>query len=289
MNALFRTAHLEQNDPRLNSHAHRRSLRAVIWAMVIAFIGGLLLMGWAITHWQPMQIWLSRITDFSTNKPAATPSVPPAPIPSAVVRPTILPAEHNYAQITALDSHLKAVDAHLAASIQQADRAEALLLAAAARRAVDRGVTLGAFEAPLQNHFGQALPRDVAQINAASHAPVTLDRLRAGLDSLANGSETKNVENKPEQTDWWTRTRNGIGTLFTVRKTDQPSPIPNEWLARARMDLSAGAVDKALGAVLHLPATSKRASWTQEAQHYLDAHAALDALDAAALSLPKPR
>ena len=67
------------------------------------------------------------------------------------------------------------------AAVGNADRAEGLLVAFAARRALDRGVALGFLEALLRQRFGETQPRAVGMIILAARNPVTLQELQLGL------------------------------------------------------------------------------------------------------------
>src|SRR3546814_16914803 len=66
-----------------------------------------------------------------------------------------------------------------------ATRAEGLLIAFAARRALDRGLSLGYLEAQLRLRFGDDQPTAVKTIIDTARAPITLDQLRRELHALA--------------------------------------------------------------------------------------------------------
>ena len=73
------------------------------------------------------------------------------------------------------------VDTQSRAAVGNADRAEGLLVAFAARRALDRGVALGFLEALLRQRFGDSQPQAVGMIITAAREPVTLQELQDGL------------------------------------------------------------------------------------------------------------
>ena len=262
----------------ISPEASRKSpTRAIFLAILLAFVGGIALAGWALTHWAPAQSLLSAPATTATNSVDATDvTSPPLSTPAA---PTQTPAPAvTDAHVATLESRLNEIDRHAAASAAQANRAEDVLIAFAARRSVDRGVALGYLEGQLNSHFGSAQPRAVANIIAASHTPITLDQLRAGLDSVATqGDSTSNT------TGWWAKLRANMSGLLTVRKADQPSASPDERLARARLALSTGAVDNALAEIARLPGGAAANSWMANARRYIEAHAALDLLEAAAI------
>jgi len=269
-----------------------RPLRAVMIAVVIAFMAGLAAMGWALTHWSPAEQWLpaanasaAAAPDQKTAEPRAdAPSIaPPAPAQGTVPLPSDVPPQVSDARIGALESRLAEIDRHAAASADQASRAEGLLIAFAARRAIDSGVVLGYLEAELNAHFGTTQPRAVANIIAAARAPTTLESLRIGLDALAPEADPNGARG-----DWWTRFRAGFGSLITIRRAGEASTAPDERLARARLALNTGAVQNALAEVARLPGGSATNAWMAAARRYIEAHNALDILEAAALTRQQP-
>jgi hypothetical protein len=262
--------------------------RAIMIAMMLAFLGGLAVMGWALTHWAFVQRQLVATPAVSAaGGPvvAATPALPPPgglpPAPDAAPVAPPAAAAIDESRVAALEARLADIDRHAAAASDQAARAEGMLIAAAARRAVDRGVALGYLEEQLTAHYGTTQPRMVANIIAASHAPVTLDSLRAGLDSVMTETTPTAVKG-----DWWGRMRASLSGLITVRKAGEVSVVPDERLARARLALSTGAVDNALAEVARLPGGASTSVWMANARRYLEAHSALDVLEAAALMRP---
>src|SRR3546814_8273346 len=66
-----------------------------------------------------------------------------------------------------------------------ATRAEGLLIAFAARRALDRGLSLGYPEAQLRLRFGDDQPNAVKTIIDNARDQITLEQLRSGLDDMA--------------------------------------------------------------------------------------------------------
>ena len=109
-------------------------LRALI-VYGLVFVAGLLTMGWILTRWDAATPYLSWMK--------------PAPVMVARDRPSQLvvspmadtaPLERRVAQ---LDDHVKDIAERAEAASGNANRAEALLVAFAARRAIDRGLQLG--------------------------------------------------------------------------------------------------------------------------------------------------
>ncbi len=265
-----------------DSPSRSRPWRTILIVMALAFLGGSALMGWALTHWAPAQRLLPVP---SAEAPAsAGPEHASQPIVSGgsvATSPTPPPAPDD-ARVAALEVRLTDIDRHAALAADQASRAEGMLIAFAARRAVERGVALGYLEGQLNGHFGTPQPRAVANIIAASHAPVTLDGLRAALDGVM--TEAVPV---PSNGDWWGRLRANFSGLITVRKAGELSAAPDERLTRARLALSTGAVENALAEVARLPGGRSTNAWMANARRYIEAHSALDVIEAAALTTPE--
>jgi hypothetical protein len=274
-----------------------RPLRAIILAMLIAFVAGLAAMGWALTHWLPMP----KQDSTGQSDTASAVAAPPLGAPKTLLAPptgSSLPPPHPVApnvmpdtspspsiadaRVAALETRLAEIDRHAAASADQASRAEGLLIAFAARRAIDSGVVLGYLEGELSNHFGASQPRAVANIIAASRAPVTLEGLRIGLERVS----TETDPNSPKA-DWWTRFRANFGNLITVRRANETTTASDERLARARIAVTTGAVQNALAEVARLPGGTATNAWMADARRYIEAHNALDILEAAALTRPQ--
>src|SRR5205814_8641826 len=88
-----------------------------------------------------------------------------------------------------------------------AGRADALVVAFAARRAIDRGVALGYLENLLVDRFGAQHQAAVATIITASRQPVRLNDLIAEYDSL--GPE---LRRSGPQDSWWSNFRRELGS-----------------------------------------------------------------------------
>ncbi|HEV2746830.1 MAG TPA: hypothetical protein VGW34_05980, partial [Allosphingosinicella sp.] len=168
------------------------------------------------------------------------------------------------------------------AAVGNADRAEGLLVAFAARRALDRGVALGYIEGLLRERFGETQRQAVATIITASRQPVTLEELQLGLQEV--GPELTGAA--PNQT-LWNAFRTELAGLITIRKSGTPSTLPAERLRRATRRLEAGQVDVALAEVLRMPGHANGTEWIAAAKRYVDARRALDTIETAALLDPR--
>jgi hypothetical protein len=180
-------------------------------------------------------------------------------------------------QLTALEARTAAVTSDAAAAAAQAGRAEGLMVAFAARRALDRGAGLGYLEEQLRSRFGRVQPRAVAYIDQAARQPVTLEDLRQGLDAIGPGLSTASGE------DWLTSLRREVGGLVVLREAGTPSPRPADRLARARRLLDSGQVEAARAEVARLPGAGDAGNWMQAAERYVLSRRALDVIENAAI------
>ncbi|MGY4395064.1 outer membrane murein-binding lipoprotein Lpp [Sphingomonas sp. UYAg733] len=249
---------------------------------VLAFLGGLIAMA-AILHYQSR--W------FPAQQTVA--AVPKGQLPVVVVPATGAPAAvAPVIDLNALSSRENELDARLAdleartarvstdaqTASGYATRAEGMMIAFAARRALDRGLTLGYVEQHLRARFGAGQPRAVAAILQAAREPVTITELRAGLDGIAPELVTGAAS-----TGWWSSFRRELGNLVVLHQATTPSPLPVDRLARARQLLEAGKVEAALAEVARMPGAAQATRWTAAARRYIGARRALDTIEAAAI------
>ena len=202
--------------------------------------------------------------------------------------PSAAPAALDFAQtalgvrMAELEQRMTRLTLDAEAASGNAARAESLLTAAAARRAVERGAPLGYLEDQLKLRFGNAQPNAVATLVEVSRSPVTLDVLVEGLASL----EPSLVEASPD-TNAVTRVRDELSNLFVIRRTSAPSPVPEKRYARARVFLETGRIEAAIGEVERMPGHSAAQGWLALAQRYVRAQRALDLLETAAILEPR--
>ena len=120
--------------------------------------------------------------------------VAPRPSPPVAVRAVPQPARPLPAgeadaamapRLAALESRLRLVENASRRTAGSVGRADALLVAFASRRAIDRGVPLGYLEGLLADRFGGQYPRAVAAIVTASRNPVTLEELTEEYQQLS--------------------------------------------------------------------------------------------------------
>lgn len=268
--------------------AQRRPLVRRLAVPGIAFLLGLGLMGYLLAHWDAgaRLIGVTPAPAPAPPPPQAAPAQPPAAV--RIEPPAAAPAAgapltdaELAARLAALEQRFGQIDSSSRSAVGNADRTEALLVAFAARRAVDRGVALGFLEPMLRQRFGATQPQAVGMIVAAARQPVTLTQLQGELDRLG-----PQLMGAPPNQSWWGAFRDELGSLIVVRHADTPSSEPSERLDRAKRWLDAGEVAAAVAEVQRMPGRDYGADWVLRARRYAVAHQALDAVETAALLEP---
>jgi len=262
---------------------------------LFCFLLGIAVMGWLLAHWQAGAQMLGIAPEpppaAQTPAPARLTITPPAATPPTTAAPgangddepqrVIIDPEVTR-RVSALERRMSETDLQSRSAVGNADRAEGLLVAFAARRALDRGVGLGFLEGLLRQRFGQSQPRAVGMIILAAQRPVTLQELQLELQELS-----PRLIGPSANAGWWQAFTAQLGTLITVRRAGSPSPEPAERVRRASQRLEAGQVDVALAEVLRLPGRDRAADWIRKARLYADARQALDTIETAALLEPR--
>jgi hypothetical protein len=244
-----------------------RPWRTAMIIALFAFLGGLALMAWALTRWEPMKKFVG------ANAPV------PAVVQTPANRPLVAATPTTEAPLADLEGRMSRIDLRASAAAGNAARAEGLLIAFAARRALDRGVALGYIEGELRDRFGSTQPRAVAAIITGAQQPVTIEALHQGLIAL-----TPDLVGGGASESWWDATRRTLNSLIVVRKAGTDSPAADDRIERAQLRLQAGQVESALAEIARLPARDKAADWMARARRYIEAHRALDIIEAAALT-----
>lgn len=266
----------------------RRSTRPVLVALFGAFVLGGALAGYGVWRYgDDLRIGMDE-RPASVAAPASTASYLPGPVPAAPASAAAEAVQRVTQQQGGLDQRIAAaeqritqLDLQAQAAWGNAARAEGLLIAFSARRALDRGSDLGFLADQLQLRFGDAMPNAVGTVIAFGRQPVTLDQLVARLDGLA-----------PELAKSggglsWDRFTSELAGLFVVRRESTPSPQPELRLERARLFLQSGRVEAAVAEVRNLPGAGKAGAWIRDAQRYAAAQGALDRIETAAVLEPR--
>jgi len=276
----------DEDTPFAAARSQRSAWRGALLIALLAFGIGI-----AITAivFQQYQRWFPAVTQTAPTVSAlaggsgpATAFVPPPEAGSAAraidsetlgARQTALAAE-----LATLEARAATIDQEARGAASNAGRAEGLLIAFAARRAIDRGLGLGYLEGQLRSRFGATQPGAVAAIVRAAREPVTIEDLRLGLDTIAPDLTTG------ASTDgWWASLRREASGLIVIRRDGTPSPRPADRLARIRRLLDARQVEAAMAEVTRLPGASQAQRWSAAAARYVDAHRALDTIEAVAI------
>ena len=242
-------------------------------ALVLILVGAAAAV-WGLGHYQPAARFLgvapaapqALVQTSGQSKIAA----PPAPMNA--------PVQADNARIAALESRLSQVENATERAEGFAGRADALVIAFAARRAIDRGVALGYLENLLAARFGAQHQAAVATVVTASHQPVRLNDLISEYETL--GPE---LRRGGPQDSWWTNFKREMGSLVEVHRASRPALNAEARYNRALQRLSTGDVDQALVETMRLPGAERAGDWTTKARRYVAAHRALDEIESAAL------
>lgn len=243
------------------------------WGLLLLLAGAGLAI-WGLSRWDSGARFLG-----VTPPPAeARPSLVPAPL-AIVATPSRAEAE----RIAALEARLALLERETQVVQGSAGRADALVIAFAARRAVERGVALGYLEPLLVERFGTRHQRAVATVLTAARTPVTLAELTAEYERLG-----PLLRGKGPDESWWDGVRRELGSLISIRRNDTPNPRPAARYERAMAWLEAGEIDAALAETMRLPGAARPEAqgWIARARRLIAVKRALDEIESAALVGP---
>ncbi len=241
----------------------------IVLLLLFAFVGG------GVATW-----WLANEYGFLDRQD----SVAVAPSDTATVAPIVgnvaptLPLATGNGDIA---GQLNQINVDAAAASGNAARAESLLVAFAARRAIDSGAPLGYLADQLRQRFGASQPQAVSTIISAAQVPVTIDMLQAELKGLEPALLTGSNE-----AGIWSTVKREMSELFVLRKDGAPSPAPTQRLGRAQALIESGNMAGAISEVSAMPGASAAQSWLVRAKRYSDTRKALDRLERGALAAP---
>lgn len=241
------------------------------WALLL-LLAGAALATWGLSRWEQG----ARFFGVAPKEPLQI--LRQAPPPAAPI-PTAEPlAAADAARIAAIEGRLAAIESQAQAAAGSAGRADAMLVAFAARRAIDRGVALGYLEPLLVQRFGRQNQAAVATIVTASRDPVALDSLIAEYRQLGPALRG----GSPDE-GWWDGFRRELASIVSFHRADSPSPQPQARYDRAMARLEAGEVDAALAETMRQPGAAHASAWVARARRYIAARRALDEIESAAL------
>lgn len=163
--------------------------------------------------------------------------------------------------------------------IADSARTEAMLVTMAARRAINAGAPLAELAPRLQNSFGASQPQALARVIAADSERLTPPVLLAEFDRIA-----PDLAREPEMN--WKGLQREFATLFVLRRGDAAAPDGGADIQRARDFIASGNVENALRFIEAMPGAANARAFTDRARRYVETQKALDALEAAALTMP---
>ena len=249
-----------------------RSWTATLAWVLLLLIAGAALAIWGLSRWDTAARFLGVAP--RPVQPVAVRTVPQ----QLAAQPRIQADPASAAKVAELEARLRAVENTSRRAAGSVGRADALLVAFASRRAIDRGVPLGYLETLLADRFGAQNPRAVAAIITASRDPVTLEQLTAEYEQLAPALR----RGAPDE-GLWQGFKRELGSLIAVRRANTPSGKPQARYERAVAQLQNGHVDAALAETMRLPGAPRAADWVAKARRYVVAHHALDEVESSAL------
>ena len=282
-------------EPIRNNGGETSNLRSVLIAILVAFVGGAIATGWLLTRSDfglsssdPVQeeaapqqsASVDRLAqridaqgrvaapaDAATNSAGQVPAAGGSNLDAALSR-----------RVADLEDRLSRINVQAQAASGNATRAEGLLIAFAARRALDTGSPLGYIRQQLQLRFGDALPNAVGIVIEAGADPVTLEQLQSEIDEIGDRLTVGGGKQA-----LWPSIKREVSELFVLRREGTPSPAPSQRLLRARRFTEAGNIAAAIAEVEKLPNQEAAAPWLAQARRYAKARDALDRIENAAI------
>ncbi len=258
-----------------NASGERRGLGPLGWLLlaVLLMAAGAGAAVWVLAHNREAARLMGVVPPVAAapaQSLALAPAVPVAAVP--------LDEAAAAARLRELETRLVRVENAAQRAEGSAGRADALLVAFAARRAIDRGVPLGYLEGLLVERFAPQHPQAVATVITASRTPVRLDQLSAEFAALA-----PEVTGGGPQESAWGAIQRQFRSLVAIRRADQPSTRPGATFERAQARLVEGQVSEALAEAMRLPGVSRAPEWVARARTYIASHRALDEIESSAL------
>ena len=245
------------------------------WAALL-LVAGAGLSIWTLSRWQDGARFFGVVPQPAAQLTLASAVSPIAQAP--VAAPVMDPA--TAAHIAMLEQRLATVEHATQRAEGSAGRADAMLVAFAARRAIDRGVALGYLEPLLVDRFGATEQGAVATVVTAGRSPQTIDALLSEYEQLG-----PILRGPGPNESAWTGIRRELGNLVSVHRADRPNPLPLARYDRALAALRDGKTGVALAETMRMPGASRpeAAGWIERARREVLVTRALDQLESAAL------
>ena len=185
------------------------------------------------------------------------------------------------AKVYALEQRLAELNQQAVTAAGQASHAEALLVAFAARRAIERGQPLGYLETQLRVRFGDGQPNAVNRVITAAQKPLTVPMLSEQLVQL----EPQLIGGSATEGGWSWLTRQ-MSELFVIRHESATSPTAESRVQRAREAMAGGRIASAIAEVERMPGKDAAREWLTRARELVVTQRALDQLETASLAFP---
>ncbi len=275
------------------------SLKGPLLASAASFLLGGALVGYVLWYNNSRlddEDLIERVTSMEVsptpeNSPSAAVSPSPTPLaealeeaetPEQAVEVVTRVAEQQGGleqRLAAAEQRLTRLDIQAQAAAGNAARAEALLIAFATRRLIERGDELGYLADQLRLRFGDERPNAVNTIIGFSRSdpPIRLDGLLARLDGLG-----PQLQERSEGPSWEAFTRE-LSELFVIRRESTPSSQPERRLQRARFAMEQGRYRSAIEEVRGLPGADRADAWIADAERFAAAMEALENIETAAV------
>jgi hypothetical protein len=234
----------------------RRSFLSVIALPLIAFLLGIAAMAWILTRWETAAVFLG-VRDAPPPAPVAV-AAPPAPVnlvpqtsgsTKATPEPQRLVIDpETTRRVAQLEERVAEIDIQSRSAAGNANRAEGLLIALAARRALDRGVGLGYIEGltgagPDQNWW-TALKTELSGVVTVRRAGTTstmpAERMKRASRSLEAGQvdiallEVLRMPGRERAEPWinearrYVAARRALDAIETAALLEPHAPLPTE-------------------------------------------------------------
>lgn len=260
--------------------ARSSPVRGLVIFALVCFAVGIVVMGWLLSEWPPARNLLLGAPPISAPTTSAVPAAQHAAPPSPSVVTPVTPD----AQMTHIEEQLAIIDQQASSASDDAARTERMMIAFAARRAIERGSPLGYLEGALTRQFGAQDAKAVSTIVKCARAPVTLERLEEGLDAARD-----TLLSDDRASNWFGRIWNDVGNLATIRHDGEDTSSPDQHFNRARRALERDRVEMAIREVEAMPGKAGVRPWLDSAQRYVQVRRALDRLEAITLATSHPK
>lgn len=303
---------MSSNNQKIQSNPNSGiKFRSFVLFTLCAFVGGIIAAGWAITKYDLFQGTDSPIFSADNSAGNTNDSINinrnsiSGDIQGRDQNNAILPSVNQQAndnnggsnverqnenlndqlineRVESLDNRLTRIDSQAQQVSGNVARTEALLIAFAARRAVDSGSALGYIEEQLKLKFTASNPRDVQTIIAAGSNPVRLSNLQNQVEQSSDALLSTNND-----ASTWEKIKKEMSELIVIRAAQTQISQPELRLERIKTALANRDVRAAIGEMEKMPGADNARKWIISARRYIAVQNALDAIEKTAILLPQ--